>query len=46
MRDEATDDEMVALIRGIWSGRTDRYSELRAEGGAGGRKVEMYQIGG
>jgi cyclic pyranopterin phosphate synthase len=51
MRAGATDEEMVALIRGIWSGRSDRYSELRAEGGVpndgvGGRKVEMYQIGG
>ena len=30
MRDGASDDELVAIIRGIWTGRTDRYSEERA----------------
>ncbi|MBM3939785.1 MAG: GTP 3',8-cyclase MoaA [SAR202 cluster bacterium] len=42
------DDELRSLIAGIWRGRADRYSELRAELRArgAGRKIEMYQIGG
>ena len=46
LRSGATDDELRERITGIWSGRTDRYSELRAATGASPRKVEMYQIGG
>jgi cyclic pyranopterin phosphate synthase len=48
LRAGATDDEMFELIRGIWSGRRDRYSELRAtmRGTAGLHKVEMNYIGG
>jgi cyclic pyranopterin phosphate synthase len=53
MRAGATDEELVAIIRGIWTGRTDRYSEDRAailrgdiEGEARKGRVEMYQIGG
>ncbi len=46
LRAGATEDEMLALIMGIWRARTDRYSELRATTGTGARKVEMYQIGG
>ena len=36
------------LIRDAWLGRTDRYSEMRAELRASGaeRKIEMYYIGG
>jgi cyclic pyranopterin phosphate synthase len=30
MRSGATDDELLELMAGIWSSRTDRYSELRA----------------
>lgn len=47
MRAGATDEEMLALISGVWQKRTDRYSELRTsftrlpEKGA-----EMYRIGG
>jgi cyclic pyranopterin phosphate synthase len=45
-----TDDEgLTRLIRGIWTARTDRYSEqrvlLRARSGSG-PKVEMNYIGG
>ena len=46
LRAGATDDELRVLIAGIWVGRSDRYSELRAETGSSARKVEMYQIGG
>ena len=50
MRDGATDDELNAIISGVWKVRRDRYSEERTEitaaETAGRRKVEMYQIGG
>jgi cyclic pyranopterin phosphate synthase len=51
LREGATDDELTALIGGVWGARRDRYSELRAGleargDGMAGRKVEMYQIGG
>jgi cyclic pyranopterin phosphate synthase len=49
MREGATDDELVAIIRRAWSRRSDRYSELRAsirEDGQAIQKMEMYYIGG
>jgi cyclic pyranopterin phosphate synthase len=49
MRAGANDTELLAIIRGVWQKRTDRYSELRAGLRAGEhplRKVEMYYIGG
>lgn len=52
MRAGATDPELLELVRGIWTTRTDRYSEDRAGHTDGngqvhsGRKIEMYQIGG
>ena len=46
LRAGASDDEIRALITGIWSARKDRYSELRSTEGAVARKIEMYQIGG
>ncbi len=47
LRSEATDDEIADTLRGIWSRRTDRYSELRtAETAAKASKVEMSYIGG
>ena len=49
MRDGATDEELRQLISGIWSRRTDRYSEERAANTPDiprPAKVEMYQIGG
>src|SRR2546425_3824629 len=42
----ATDEELAELLRGIWSRRTDRYSELRSAETAGLPKVEMSYIGG
>lgn len=48
LRAGADDATLEALIRGAWLGRTDRYSEVRAELHASGaeRKIEMYYIGG
>jgi cyclic pyranopterin phosphate synthase len=39
--------ELDALLRGVWTAREDRYSELRAvQGRKLGTRVEMYQVGG
>jgi len=52
MRVGGTDDELAAAIAGIWQGRDDRYSELRASlpaeaaGSSTGKRVEMSYIGG
>ncbi len=50
LRAGAHDDELEAIIRGIWRARSDRYSELRSSLTPDGRdrrkKVEMYHIGG
>ena len=49
MRAGATDDDLRELITGIWTVRSDRYSEERAaspNGKGSPRKIEMYQIGG
>lgn len=48
LRAGASDDELFDLIRGVWTGRRDRYSELRASmrDAAGMHKVEMNYIGG
>ena len=49
LRSGATDEEMSKLIRGVWTKRADRYSEMRMqlrqkEGKQ--PKIEMYYIGG
>lgn len=51
MRDGAADDEIAGMIARVWTGRDDRYSELRSkdtefQAGTAGDKVEMYYIGG
>jgi cyclic pyranopterin phosphate synthase len=47
LRSGATDDEIAEALRGIWSRREDRYSELRtAETAAPKARVEMSYIGG
>jgi cyclic pyranopterin phosphate synthase len=33
-------------ISAVWSGRADRYSEIRSEAGASRKHVEMYLVGG
>jgi cyclic pyranopterin phosphate synthase len=42
----ASDEELVEQLRGIWTRRTDRYSELRTAETALLPKVEMSYIGG
>ncbi len=42
----ATDDELAETLRGVWTRRTDRYSELRTADTASLPKVEMSYIGG
>ena len=51
LRGGATDDDISDAIAGIWQGRTDRYSELRAslppqQDGDGHQRIEMSYIGG
>ena len=49
IREGATDDDLEAIVRGTWRGRTDRYSEERSsmtEELRAQEKVEMYHIGG
>ncbi len=47
LRDGADDQEIEAFLRGLWSRRTDRYSEKRTEKTATRPgKVEMSYIGG
>jgi cyclic pyranopterin phosphate synthase len=52
LRAGASDDELRDVIAGVWSRRSDRYSEERAAltdpSGhvAPRRKIEMYQVGG
>jgi cyclic pyranopterin phosphate synthase len=42
----ASDEELTAQLRSIWTRRTDRYSELRTAETASLPKVEMSYIGG
>jgi cyclic pyranopterin phosphate synthase len=42
----ASDEELTEQLRGIWTRRTDRYSELRTAETASLPKVEMSYIGG
>jgi cyclic pyranopterin phosphate synthase len=46
LRGGASDDEIFALVRGLWQRRTDRYSEQRAQLVMPRRKPEMSYIGG
>ncbi len=46
LREGAADEELAALISGIWGRRTDRYSELRTAETTTLPKVEMSYIGG
>ena len=52
LRSGASDTDITSALAGVWGGRDDRYSELRAAlptatGPAGGeRRVEMHYIGG
>jgi GTP 3',8-cyclase len=42
----ASDEELGALVEGIWTTRVDRYSELRTAETSSSEKVEMSYIGG
>ena len=46
LRSETSDDDLEALIRSVWTVRTDRYSEIRSEATLNLPKVEMSYIGG
>ena len=46
IRDGATDEQLRDAISAVWLARSDRASELRAEGGLTGDRVEMSYIGG
>jgi GTP 3',8-cyclase len=48
LRSGASDEELLSLMRNVWGGRQDRYSELRAQlpQAAAEPKVEMFYIGG
>jgi len=46
MREGATDEELAAIITGVWERRSDRYSEERSGVSIGLPKVEMSYIGG
>jgi cyclic pyranopterin phosphate synthase len=49
LREGADDAELLRILRSAWSGRTDRYSELREELRSKSpepKKIEMYYIGG
>ena len=48
LRAGASDEELYEIVRNVWSGRRDRYSELRASlrDAAELHKVEMNYIGG
>jgi cyclic pyranopterin phosphate synthase len=42
----ASDEELAGILRGIWTRRSDRYSELRTSQTSALPKVEMSYIGG
>jgi cyclic pyranopterin phosphate synthase len=49
LRAGSGDADILQLIRGVWNGRNDRYSELREElrrTPPGSKKIEMNYIGG
>jgi cyclic pyranopterin phosphate synthase len=50
LRDGSDDEALTAFVRGIWTAREDRYSELRTNSTREGRsdlpKVEMFAMGG
>jgi cyclic pyranopterin phosphate synthase len=46
LRQQSDDRVLRELIQSVWSGRRDRYSELRTRATAVDRRVEMSYIGG
>ena len=46
LRDGSSDDEIAALLQGIWTRREDRYSEQRTAETRSTSRIEMSYIGG
>jgi cyclic pyranopterin phosphate synthase len=46
LRSGASDDELEAFIRDVWSVRADRYSELRSAATSTLPRIEMFAMGG
>ncbi len=46
LREGRSDEEISTAVRDIWSGRSDRYSEIRTSQTALRSKVEMSHVGG
>lgn len=46
VRSGGSDAELAGHIAGIWTGRADRYSEVRGKAGTTRAKIEMSYIGG
>jgi cyclic pyranopterin phosphate synthase len=46
VRSGRSDEEITEILRGIWTARGDRYSEIRTQATSGLRKIEMSYIGG
>jgi cyclic pyranopterin phosphate synthase len=46
LRAGASDDELAALITGVWHARGDRYSEIRSNATVAQPKAEMSLLGG
>ena len=46
LREGASDAEIEAAVRAIWSRRSDRYSEVRSSNTVEMKKIEMSYIGG
>lgn len=46
VRSGASDEELAALIRRVWTARVDRYSEQRMRGATDLVRIEMSYIGG
>lgn len=46
MRDGGSDEDVDELVRQVWSGRTDRYSEIRSKATRARTRIEMSYIGG
>jgi cyclic pyranopterin phosphate synthase len=46
LRGDYSDEQISAAIASVWTGRDDRYSEIRTDQTASRRKIEMSYIGG
>ena len=40
------EEALATHVAALWSGRADRYSEIRSEAGSSRKHVEMYLVGG